>query len=206
MTAEPSPVAAVAPPSPSRLRRLARGLLLVFGGLMIALAIKAIEVSRESRELRAVRQAWSYDNASGQSWQREVAFTGTPAVMALVRTAGGWWGDRLPAEARWALGAMEQASVAIYRVGGPLACPTERLVRADAVLSSQGWSRRLGVCESDQVVGIYTRNGVGRTPRLCIVVGDGKQVVLVSGGLREAAFDNWPAAWTFGEMRSLAGL
>jgi hypothetical protein len=167
---------------PGRLRRAARGLVLVAIGLLLAFGYKVVEMARENAELRAVRRAWQ--SAAEGGWQREVAFTGTPAAWALVRSVGNWFQEHLPAEAQWGLSAMEEASVGVYRLKAEGAAPAEYLSRADAALERRGWSRRVGVCEAGQMVGVYTRGDVGRRPEVCVVVADGRQVVLVSGRLR----------------------
>lgn len=123
----------------------------------------------------------------GGTWDTKIAVHLGAMTLALVRT-----GSRLfplPAEPRAALETVRAAEVGIYRLASESICagPKSLLAATDKAMAGRGWQRVVGVCQEQDVVGVYVpgkRIGLRRM-KVCVMVLHERDLVVasVSGNL-----------------------
>jgi hypothetical protein len=166
------------PAQPTSQRPLRQGPTLIVLGLLSLLATGCFKPGSSVQALRD-----SLQQATGEAWMSEVELGVGALTLGLAR-AGGAVLD-LPPEARAVLQSVRNADVGVYRLRYP-----DRVVSGAAVLSAgdralapQGWDRLVGVIDGrHKTVAIYVANEPEWTRRikLCVVVIDGPQMVIVS--------------------------
>jgi hypothetical protein len=121
--------------------------------------------------------------ATGEDWMREIEL-GVGAVTLGIARAGSMVVE-LPPEAQAVLRSVRGADVGVYRLRHPDRVVTGAAVlrAADRALTDRGWDRLVGVIEGhDKTVAIYVsgKPESSRRMKLCLVVIDGPQMVIVA--------------------------
>jgi hypothetical protein len=147
-------------------------------GLLSLLATGCFQPSNPVQALRD-----SLHQATGEAWMSEVELGIGALTLGLAR-AGGAALD-LPPEARAVLQSVRNADVGVYRLRHPdrIVSGAAVLSAADRALAPQGWDRLVGVIDGrHKTVAIYVASEPEWTRRikLCVVVIDGPQMVIVS--------------------------
>jgi len=132
-----------------------------------------------SSDTRALRQGLM--KASGVEWRQQIglnigAFTFGAARAGLAFVP-------LDPDARAAVAAVRGAEVGIYQMTTDRDRPdgATMLAIADEVMNERGWERTVGVLHEEQLVGVYLPGDSfsARRVKCCIVVFDGRQMILV---------------------------
>lgn len=155
-----------------------RGPALIAAGLLCLLATGCFRPSNSVQSLRD-----TLHEATGEAWNSEIEL-GVGALTMGVARAGGLVVE-LPPEARAVLRSVRGADVGVYRLRHPDRVVTGATVlpAADRALIDRGWDRLLGVIDGrDKTVAIYVSREPewSRRMKLCLVVVDGPQMVLVA--------------------------
>lgn len=146
--------------------------------------------------------------AGGSEWRQQIAFSIGSVPLWAART--GLACVKMDAEARAAVQSVRGVEVGIYELASGSKAPDRAamLTAADKAMTAHGWERVVGVLDGDEMVGVYlpTKMTSPRRVQACVVVLDGRQLVIVSARgnlepLMECLRNNpkWRA-----EMRSLA--
>jgi hypothetical protein len=154
----------------------ARGTVLVAA----VLCLFATGCFRVSSDLRALREGIL--KSSPADWKEEIE-VGVGALTLSVARAGLGFLD-LPSEARTALDAARGAEVGIYRLekSRGKADRAAMLKAADHAMLDAGWDRLVTVVDDGNLVVVYVPESLRSTRNLkvCVVVFDGRQLVLAS--------------------------
>jgi hypothetical protein len=118
--------------------------------------------------------------ASGVEWTPNIELGVGGGLLGLAR-AGLSFVD-LPSEARAVLGAVRGAEVGVYRLRGGRPDRAGWLEAADRGMAEKGWERIVGVISGQECVAAYLPRDLreGRDVRLCVMVMEGEQLVLVA--------------------------
>jgi hypothetical protein len=163
---------------PASPRPLRQGPAWIVLGLLSLLATGCFQPGTSVQALRD-----SLQQATGEAWMSEVELGIGTLTLGLAR-AGGAVLD-LPSEARAVLQSVRNADVGVYRLRHPdrVVSGAAVLSAADRALAPQGWDRLVGVIDGrHKTVAIYVAGEPEWTRRikLCVVVIDGPQMVIVS--------------------------
>ncbi len=119
--------------------------------------------------------------SSGVEWRQEIALNAGYLTLGAVRA--GLSCVRLEPEARAALQSVKAASVGVYELpeGTPPPDRAAMLAAADSAMTARGWERVVGVIDGHDLVTVYCPKKVSvHRLKCCVMVFDGKEMVLVS--------------------------
>ena len=155
-----------------------RGPTLIALGLVCLFATGCFRPSNPVRNLRD-----SVQQATGEAWMSEIELGVGALTLGLARAGGLVF--ELPPEARAVLRSVRGADVGVYRLRHPdrMVSGATVLPAADRALDKHGWDRLVGVIDGPhKTVAIYVSREPEWTRRLklCVVVVDGSQMVIVS--------------------------
>lgn len=150
---------------------------------IVALGVIALGVASYfhlSSDTRALRDGLM--KASGAEWRQHIGLNIGSVTLGVVRA--GLSLVPLDINAREAVEALRGVEVGIYEWSPGTKPPDSAamLTAADAVLSARGWERLVGVQDGEELVSVYVPGNVtsARQGKCCILVFDGRQMVLVS--------------------------
>ena len=133
-----------------------------------------------SSDMRSLRNGLM--EASGGEWRQQIGLNIGGVTMGAIRT--GFSFAPLDARARAAVQTVRGAEVGIYKLVSGTKSPNcaSMLTVADKVLNARGWERVVGVMDGEDLVGVYIPAKTISTGRVkcCVMVFDGRQMVLVS--------------------------
>lgn len=130
--------------------------------------------------------AWALRNglmkSSGVEWRQQIALNAGRFTLGAVRA--GLSRARLDPGARAALQSVRSAEVGVYQLAPGTASPDRAamLTAADSAMTVRGWERVVGVMDGHNLVAVYLpeRNVSVYHLKCCVVVFDGREMVLVS--------------------------
>ena len=175
-------------PSAPELNRASARCALVWIGLtvlvpFVALGVMALGVAsyfHPSSDTRALRNELM--EASGVEWRQQLGLNIGSLTWGAVRAGLSF--VPLDSEARAAVQAVRGAEVGIYELASGPKRPdcAAMLAVADRVLNERAWERLVGVLDGENLVSVYLpANTVSaRRVKCCVVVFDGRRMVLVS--------------------------
>ena len=147
--------------------------------LLVLLGTAVASCFRLGADARAVRN--ELIKSSGVEWLQQIALNAGWLALGAVRV--GLSCVRLDPAARAALQAVDGAGVGIYQLpaGTPPPNRAAMLAVADSAMTARGWERVVGVIDARDLVAVYfpKRVSVHRL-KCCVLVFDGKEMVLVS--------------------------
>jgi len=133
-----------------------------------------------SSDTRALRNGLM--KASGAEWRQHIGLNIGRGTFGAVRTGLAF--VPLEPEARAAVQAVRGVEVGIYELTPGAKAPDRAamLTVADKVLNARGWERLVGVLDEENLVSVYVPGGAISSPtvKCCVLVFDGRQMVLVS--------------------------
>jgi hypothetical protein len=129
--------------------------------------------------------------ATGNGWHTKVQFSVGPVLLGAVRTGVSFIRD-MPPEAREALRAVRSASVGVYARSGAKEGGGRRdevFATADRLMARRGWTRIVGVADTDNIVLIYlpTQDEDSQPSRVCLAVCNDRELVVVAAGFEAKA-------------------
>jgi hypothetical protein len=131
-------------------------------------------------DVRALRNGLM--KSSGVAWRQQIALNAGHLTLGAVRA--GLLRARLDPLARAALQSVRSAEVGVYQLASEAQQPdrTAMLAAADAVMTTRGWERMVGVMDGHNLVAVYLpgKNISAHRLKCCVLVLDGKEMVLVS--------------------------
>jgi hypothetical protein len=147
--------------------------------LFIILAIMVADCFRLPPEARALRD--ELVRPGDFEWRQQIALNANILTLGIVRA--GLAGVRLDRGARAVVQSVRSAGVGVYQLA-PGTLPPDRaamLAAADSAMSTCGWERTVGVMDGHDLVAVYLpeKNISARSVRGCVMVFDGKEMVLV---------------------------
>ncbi|MFZ0829024.1 MAG: hypothetical protein WAO02_16540 [Verrucomicrobiia bacterium] len=149
-------------------------LLLILLGTLVA---NCFCLPREARVLRN-----ELILSSGVKWQQKIALNADTLTLGAVRAGLSF--VRLAPEARAVVQSVRSAGVGVYQLASGTRSPDRAamLVAADSAMSARGWERAVGVMDGHDLVAVYVpkENSSARRVKCCVMVFDGKEMVLVS--------------------------
>lgn len=150
--------------------------LLAVGGLVLGVA----SYFRQSSDMRGLRKALA--QASDVEWRQHIGLNVGSVTLGLARAGLSF--APLEPEARTAIRTVRGVEVGIYELATGSKSPDRvaMLAAADRAMNSRGWERVVGVLEKKEMVGVYLPTQLGSVHRVkaCVVVFDGRQMVVVS--------------------------
>ena len=169
---------------PPATRRLARrlgywGLLATPLLLLALLAAGVASCFCLGPDARALRN--ELIKSSGVAWRQQIAVNAGSLVLSAVHA--GFHCVRLEPGARAALESVNSAGVGVYQLpaGTPAPDRAAMLAGADSAMSARGWERVVGAMDGHDLVAIYLPKKVAvHRLKCCMMVFDGRQIVLVS--------------------------
>ena len=174
----PSPLSPV-PRRPAR-RLWLWGLLAVPLLFLVLLAAVVASCFRLGSDARALRN--ELIKSSGVEWRQQIALNAGHLTLGAVRA--GLSCVRLDPGARAALQSIRTAGVGVYQLpsGTPPPNRAAMLAAADSAMTARGWERVVGVIDGKDLVTLYLpeKNVSVRRMKCCVMVCDGKEMVLVS--------------------------
>ena len=147
--------------------------------LFIVLAVMVVDCFRLPSEARALRD--ELITSSGVEWRREIALNANALMLGAIRA--GLSCVRLDSGARAAIQSVRSAGVGVYQLpaGTPPPDRAAMLAAADSAMTVRGWERVVGVMDRRDLVAVYLQKEVSvRHLKCCVMVFDGKEMVLVS--------------------------
>ena len=114
-------------------------------------------------------------------WQQQIALNAGYLTLGVIRA--GLSCARLDPGARAAVQSVQTAGVGVYQLqaGTPPPDRAAMLAAADSAMAARGWERVVGVISGSDLVTIYCSQKVSvRRMKCCVMVFDGKEMVLVS--------------------------
>ncbi len=169
------------PPVPHRpARHLWLWVLLVTPLLLVVLVVVGVaSCFRLGSDARALRD--ELIKSSGVRWQQEIVLNAGRLTLGAVRT--GLSCVKLDPGACAALQSVQTAGVGVYELpaGTPPPDRAAMLAAADSAMAARGWERVVGVMDGQDLVTVYFPNKVSvHRVKCCVMVFDGKEMVLVS--------------------------
>jgi hypothetical protein len=144
------------------------------------IALGAASYLHLSSDTRALRNGLM--KASGVEWRQNIVLNIGSTTLSLVRA--GLSLAPLDAQARAAVQTLRSVEVGIYELTPGTKPPdcAAMLAAADTVLNARGWERVVGVLDGEELVSVYVPGTAiaARQVKCCVLVFDGKQMVLVS--------------------------
>jgi hypothetical protein len=144
------------------------------------IALGAASYLHLSSDTRALRNGLM--KASGVEWRQHLGLNLGGLTLGLVRA--GLSLAPLDAQARAAVQTVRGVEVGIYELTAGTKPPdcAAMLAVADTVLNARGWERVVGVLDGGELVGVYVPGAAiaARQMKCCVLVFDGRQMVLVS--------------------------
>ena len=120
--------------------------------------------------------------SSGVEWRQRIALNAGHFTLGAVRA--GLSCVKLDPGARAALQSVRTAGVGVYQLSGGTKGPDRAamLATADSTMTARGWERVVGVLDGKDLVAIYLpgKNVSVHRLKCCVLVFDGKEMVLVS--------------------------
>jgi hypothetical protein len=120
--------------------------------------------------------------SSGVEWRQQIALNAGCLTLDAVRA--GLSRARLDPGARAALQSVRSAEVGVYQLasGTPPPDRAAMLAAADSAMTVHGWERVVGVMDGSNLVAVYLsgKNVSAHHLKCCVLVVDGKEMVLVS--------------------------
>jgi hypothetical protein len=148
--------------------------------LFIILAAMVADCFRLPPEIRALRNELA--RPGDFEWRQQIALNANVLTLGIVRA--GLACVRLDPGARAAVQSVRSAGVGVYQLAPGMPAPDRAamLAAADSVMSTRGWERTVGVMDGDDLVAVYLpeKNTSARRLKCCVLVFDGKELVLVS--------------------------
>jgi hypothetical protein len=148
--------------------------------LLLAMLVAGVaSCFRLGSEARAVRN--ELIKSSGVEWRQQIALNAGWLIFGGVRA--GLSCIRLDPAARAALQCVQAAGVGVYQLPAGTAPPNRAamLAAADSAMTARGWERVVGVMDRRDLVAVYSpKNVSARRLKCCVLVFDGKEMVLVS--------------------------
>lgn len=174
-----NPSASPASP-PRRWKRILRWIGILTAGSFAVLVSAAVYTFTLDGDARALRH--SITDSLGAKIESTIEVHAGESLISATRLGLRWCHD-VPDQARVALAALRSASVGVYHVRKP--SPAERadvLVRAQAAMQRNGWTRVVGVNDHDTTVLVYAPSVMrsSGTQRLCVAVIDDDKLIVVS--------------------------
>ncbi len=155
------------------------GLLVTPLLLLVLLAAVVASCFRLSSDTRALRD--ELIKSSGVKWQQEIVLNAGYLTLGAVRAGLSF--VKLDPGARAALQSVQTAGVGVYELpaGTPPPDRAAMLAVADSAMAARGWERVVGVMDGQDLVTVYLLNKVSvHRVKCCVMVFDGKELVLVS--------------------------
>jgi len=148
--------------------------LLPFGVIMLAVKTYA-SVGHDARTVRN-----TVLKASGAEWSPTIELGVGGGTLGLARL-GLAFAD-LPKEARAVVNAVRGAEVGVYQLAKGSLDRAGLLNATDRGMSARGWERVVGVLSGRELVAVYLPSDLrsGRDVRLCVMVLDGEELVVVA--------------------------
>ncbi len=170
----------------SRFRPLHWFLIVGAAGLLV-MTFKVAGIFFVSDEARDLQIAFA--DATHADADAHIQISVGPGLMSVARLVP-MFIDDMPAEARHAIAALQEASVGIYRLEHNHAKSDRAalMAAADHRLGSRGWSRIVTVADGRDTVLIYTPAD-WQDPdevEVCVAVSDGSELVVVSAKAKTA--------------------
>ena len=165
-------------PRISAMRWLAYFLLLGLGLLTLA-ALAMTSYLRLGSDTAALRDAARA--TSRAEWRKVVALNIGEATFLLARAGLSF--AKIPDEPRVALSSIRACEVGVYAAcNSGSADRASMLARADQAMNCRGWERIVGVLDRENLVAVYVPRKMAspKTVRACVLVLDGRQLVVVS--------------------------
>lgn len=154
-------------------------LLLPFVALGV-IALGVVSCFHLSSDTRALRNGLM--KASAVEWRQKIGLNIHSVTLGVVRAGLSF--APLDSEARAAVQAVRGVEVGIYEPAPGMEPPdcAAMLAVADNVLNARGWERLVGVVGGEELVGVYVPDKTvpARQVKCCVLVFDGRQMVLVS--------------------------
>ncbi|HTQ49430.1 MAG TPA: hypothetical protein VMJ12_01875 [Candidatus Acidoferrales bacterium] len=120
--------------------------------------------------------------SSGVEWRQRIVLNAGHLTLGAVRL--GLSRARLDPGARAALQSVRAAEVGVYQLasGTPPPDRAAMLTAADSAMTTRGWERAVGVMDGHNLVAVYVpgKNISVHRLKCCVLVFDGKEMVLVS--------------------------
>jgi len=119
--------------------------------------------------------------SSGVEWRQQIALNA--GRLPLIAIRAGLSCVKLDPGAHAALQSIQTAGVSVYELpeGTPPPDRAAMLEAADSAMSGRGWERVVGVIDGHDLVTVYCPKKVSsRCLKCCVLVFDGKEMVLVS--------------------------
>ena len=120
--------------------------------------------------------------SSGVEWRRQIALNAGHLTLAAVRA--GLSCARLNPGACAALQSVRSAEVGVYQLASGTPSPDRAvmLAAADSAMTVRGWERVVGVMDGHNLMAVYLseKNVSAHRLKCCVLVFDGKEMVLVS--------------------------
>jgi hypothetical protein len=130
-------------------------------------------------DVRALRN--ELIRSSGVEWRQLIALNAGYLTLGAGRAA--LFCVPLPPAARAAVQSVQTAGVGVYQLpdGTPPPDRAAMLAAADSAMTARGWERVVGVIDGRDLVTVYVPKKVsGHRLKCCVMVFDGKEMVLVS--------------------------
>ena len=155
------------------------GLLVTPLLLLVLLAAVVASFFHLSSDARALRN--ELIKSSGVKWHQEIVLNAGYLTLGAVRAGLSF--VKLDPGARAALQSVQTAGVGVYELpaGTPPPDRAAMLAVADSAMAARGWERVVGVMDGQDLVTVYLLNKVSvHRVKCCVMVFDGKELVLVS--------------------------
>jgi len=156
------------------------GLLATPPLLLLLLGVGVASFFCLGSDARALRNGLM--KSSGVEWRQQIALNAGHLTLDAVRA--GLSRVRLDPGARAALQSIRGAEVGVYQLapGTPPPGRSAMLGAADSAMTVRGWERVVGVMDGHNLVAVYLleKNITAHRLQCCVLVFDGKEMVLVS--------------------------
>jgi len=156
------------------------GLLVTPLLLLVLLAAFVANCFRLGSDARALRN--ELIKSSGVEWRQQIALNAGYFTLGAVRA--GVSCVKLDPGARAAVQSIRSAGMGIYHLASGMPSPNRAtmLAAADSAMTARGWERVVGVMDGHDLVAVYLpgENISARRLKCCVMVFDGKEMVLVS--------------------------
>jgi hypothetical protein len=147
--------------------------------LLVVLAAVVANCFRLGSDARALRN--ELIKSSGVEWWQQIALNAGRLTLGAVRAG---LCAKLDPGARAAFQSVRTAGVGVYQLasGTPPPDRAAMLAAADSAMTARGWERVVGVMDGQDLVTVYLpgKNVSVHRMKCCVMVFDGKEMVLVS--------------------------